>query len=53
MFIPATHVPSTPTISFVVDGVPSSTISKYLADEHAIFAANGHFYAYQLAKSWM
>ncbi|WHY81525.1 cysteine desulfurase-like protein [Siminovitchia fortis] len=50
MFIPATHVPSTPTISFVVDGVPSSTISKYLADEHAIFAANGHFYAYQLAK---
>ncbi|VEF46266.1 cysteine desulfurase SufS [Bacillus freudenreichii] len=50
LFIPASHIPSTPTISFVVDGISSSTISKYLADEHSILAANGDFYAYQLAK---
>ncbi len=50
MFIPPSHVPSTPIISFVVSGIPSSTISKYLADEHTIFAANGNFYAYQLAN---
>lgn len=50
LFVPASHVPSTPTISFVVEGLPSSTISKYLAEEHSIFAANGDFYAYQLAK---
>lgn len=50
LFVPASHVPSTPTISFVVEGISSSTISKYMADEHSILAANGDFYAYQLAK---
>lgn len=50
LFVPSSRVPSTPTISFVVDGVLSSTISKYLADEYSIFAANGDFYAYQLAR---
>ncbi|MFD1705201.1 cysteine desulfurase-like protein [Siminovitchia sediminis] len=50
LYVPASQTPSTPTISFVVEGLLSSTISKYLADEHSIFAGHGNFYAHQLAQ---
>lgn len=50
LYTPASHVPSTPIVSFIIDGIPSSKISQYLAVEHSIFAANGNFYALQLAN---
>ena len=36
--------PRTPTVSFVVRGVPSERVARALADE-AVFASNGDFYA--------
>ena len=36
--------PRTPTLGFVVDGVPSSRVATALA-EQAIFVSHGHFYA--------
>jgi cysteine desulfurase family protein (TIGR01976 family) len=36
--------PRTPTISFVVDGVPSATVARRLA-ERGVFASHGDFYA--------
>jgi cysteine desulfurase family protein (TIGR01976 family) len=36
--------PRTPTVSFVVRGVPSVQVARTLADE-AVFASNGDFYA--------
>ncbi|MDF0726387.1 cysteine desulfurase-like protein [Cytobacillus sp. S13-E01] len=37
--------PKTPTIAFVIDGFAPSEVCKWLANEHAIFIADGHFYA--------
>jgi selenocysteine lyase/cysteine desulfurase len=36
--------PRTPTVSFVVDGVPAETVARSLA-ERAVFVSHGDFYA--------
>jgi selenocysteine lyase/cysteine desulfurase len=35
----------TPTVSFIVDGVSSSDVSRRLADECGVFCSYGDFYA--------
>jgi len=41
--------PRTPTVSFVVEGVPSSEIARALA-ERGVFVSNGNFYASVVAE---
>ncbi|HEU4642139.1 MAG TPA: cysteine desulfurase-like protein [Gemmatimonadaceae bacterium] len=41
---PPPGTPRTPTVSFVVEGVPSEDVARRLVD-HAVFASNGDFYA--------
>ncbi len=41
---PLPTLPRTPTVSFTIDGIPSSEIAARLADS-AIFVSNGDFYA--------
>jgi cysteine desulfurase family protein (TIGR01976 family) len=41
---PAPGEPRTPTVSFVVDGVPAETVARSLA-ERAVFVSHGDFYA--------
>jgi len=36
--------PRTPTLAFVIDGIPSSRVARHLADR-ALFASHGDFYA--------
>ncbi len=43
-FGPGPDAPRTPTLSFVVDGVPSEQVARALADE-GVFVSNGDFYA--------
>lgn len=50
LFTPDSNIPSTPIISFIMEDTSSNTVSKYFAEEHSIFIANGDFYAYQLAR---
>jgi cysteine desulfurase family protein (TIGR01976 family) len=44
LFGPPPDAPRTPTLSFIVDGVPSAEVSRRLAD-WGIFASHGDFYA--------
>jgi cysteine desulfurase family protein (TIGR01976 family) len=37
--------PRTPTVSFLVEGVPSGEVSRRLAAEHGLFCSYGDFYA--------
>jgi selenocysteine lyase/cysteine desulfurase len=39
----------TPTVSFIVDGVSSSEVSRRLADERGVFCSYGDFYATDVA----
>ena len=39
----------TPTVSFIVDGVSSSEVSRRLADEFGVFCSYGDFYATDVA----
>jgi cysteine desulfurase family protein (TIGR01976 family) len=39
----------TPTIAFTIEGFHATNVCKWLAEEHSIFAADGHFYATNLA----
>jgi cysteine desulfurase family protein (TIGR01976 family) len=43
-FGPGPDAPRTPTLSFVVDGVPSEDVARALAEE-GVFVSNGDFYA--------
>jgi cysteine desulfurase family protein (TIGR01976 family) len=40
----------TPTVSFIVDGVRSSEVSRRLADEFGVFCSHGDFYATDVAE---
>jgi selenocysteine lyase/cysteine desulfurase len=42
--------PRTPTMSFVLQGLPSADVSHRLADEHGIFCSHGDFYATDVAR---
>ena len=42
--------PRTPTMSFVLQGLPSADVSQRLADEHGIFCSHGDFYATDVAR---
>jgi selenocysteine lyase/cysteine desulfurase len=44
VFGPPPGAPRTPTLSFVVDGVPSERVAASLADR-AVFASHGDYYA--------
>jgi cysteine desulfurase family protein (TIGR01976 family) len=44
LFGPEPHEPRTPTAAFVVDGVPSSAVARYLG-QLGVFASHGDFYA--------
>ncbi|MBX7246724.1 MAG: cysteine desulfurase-like protein [Candidatus Sumerlaeaceae bacterium] len=44
LFGPEPHLPRTPTVSFTLDGINSTDLSRRLAD-HGLFASNGDFYA--------
>jgi selenocysteine lyase/cysteine desulfurase len=46
-FGPPPGAPRTPTVSFVVEGVPSERVARALADR-AVFASHGDFYAQTL-----
>ena len=41
--------PRTPTVAFVVQGLPSAEVSRRLAGEHGIFCSHGDFYATDVA----
>lgn len=43
-------VMKTPTLAFTVDGLSPAEFSRRMAEEHAIFVADGHFYATRLAE---
>ncbi|HEU4962770.1 MAG TPA: aminotransferase class V-fold PLP-dependent enzyme, partial [Bacilli bacterium] len=43
------EVAKTPTIAFQLDGFTPLEVCQYLAEEHSIFVAEGHFYASTLA----
>ncbi|OLS20090.1 MAG: putative cysteine desulfurase [Candidatus Heimdallarchaeota archaeon LC_2] len=45
MFQAEVDVRKTPTIAFRIDGHSPKEICKYLAEEHSVFAGDGHFYA--------
>ncbi|MBE4907614.1 cysteine desulfurase-like protein [Bacillus luteolus] len=40
----------TPTIAFTINGFHATDVCKWLAEEHSIFTADGHFYATTLAE---
>jgi cysteine desulfurase family protein (TIGR01976 family) len=42
--------PRTPTVSFVLHGVPSAEVSRRLAGDHGIFCSHGDFYATDVAR---
>lgn len=42
-------IAKTPTIAFRVDGLSTTEFCKRIAEEYAIFVADGHFYATRLA----
>jgi selenocysteine lyase/cysteine desulfurase len=46
----AAEVPKTPTIAFHAEGITPAEFCKQMAEEHAIFVADGHFYATTLAE---
>lgn len=46
---PCPDRPRTPTVSFTVDGVPSESVARALADR-AVFVSNGDFYASTLVR---
>lgn len=46
----ADEVPKTPTIAFQVAGFDPSEVCVFLAEEHSIFTAAGHFYASTLGE---
>ena len=50
LFQPNPPTKSTPIISFIVTNNHSYEISKYLAQKHSIFVADGDFYAESLAN---
>lgn len=43
------RIASTPTIAFCVEGISPTDFCRKLAEEYAIFTADGHFYATRLA----
>lgn len=45
MFQAEAEVRKTPTVAFRIDGFSPEEICVYLAEEHTVFAGNGHFYA--------
>jgi cysteine desulfurase family protein (TIGR01976 family) len=47
---PPSDAPRTPTASFTVKGVDSRTVATRLANESAVFAPNGNFYAATIAE---
>lgn len=49
VFAAAVGVRKTPTVSFIVKGVPSRRVCEILLAEKGIFAADGNFYASTLA----
>jgi cysteine desulfurase family protein (TIGR01976 family) len=49
LFGPPPNAPRTPTLSFTVDGLPSSEVSRLLA-RRGIFASHGDFYATTVAR---
>ena len=44
LYGPAPDQPRVPTLSFVVDGIPSTSVVQRLV-ERAVFASHGDFYA--------
>jgi selenocysteine lyase/cysteine desulfurase len=50
LFQAAAEVPKTPTIAFQADGISPAEFCKQMAEEHAVFVADGHFYATTLAQ---
>ncbi len=42
-------VKKTPTIAFQINGMTPTEVCKYMAEEHSLFVADGHFYAINLA----
>ena len=48
---PAPELPRTPTISFTVDGVTSTEVSRRLASR-GLFLSHGDFYAATVASAW-
>ncbi len=50
LFQAAPSVPKTPTIAFQLDGYTPRQVCEYMATEHSIFIAEGHFYASTLAE---
>ncbi|MCZ2258208.1 cysteine desulfurase-like protein [Sporosarcina sp. G11-34] len=49
MFQSTNLIASTPTIAFCIEGISPTDFCRKLAEEYAIFAADGHFYATRLA----
>jgi len=45
-----TNIPKTPTIAFQVEGITPTDFCHKLSEEHAIFIADGDFYATTLAE---
>jgi len=45
----APDVKKTPTVAFQIDGYTPRQVCEYMAEEHSIFIAEGHFYASTLA----
>jgi len=45
LYGPTPDRPRTPTVGFVVEGVPSSKVAAVLSERHAVFVSHGDFYA--------
>lgn len=50
LFQAAPTVKKTPTIAFQIEGLDPVEICQWMAEEHSIFIASGHFYASTLAE---
>jgi selenocysteine lyase/cysteine desulfurase len=50
MFQAEADVRKTPTVAFRVRGNPPKEVCKYLAEEHSVFAGDGHFYAQTIGE---
>lgn len=50
LFQAPADVPKTPTLAFQLEGFTPLEVCRYMAEEHSVFIAEGHFYASTLAE---